>query len=221
MEQDNWYRAAARDLFETYEAYYTAFGASAETLMPMVQTIAAWAQRQHIRSQVDVTRLCHVATSLGHKFWQDPRFRGYVTASMSVDVPPGRRATALMGETKAWLRGLWAGDSLLAFSERLVELVGAGRRPEVNALQHLLPGHWQMFSTPDNERLLGWLSQTVPDNLRDEGPRQLVYTACALAHGTQWLSDPQYQRLAEAVRSEAAPARLAAQIRGIYAEALA
>lgn len=219
--RDRWCQTAARDLFESYATYYTAFNASADTLLPMVKTTAAWAQRHDIRSQADVTRLCHVSGSLGHRFWRDPRFRGYVTASMSVDVPPGRRATAMMGETKTWLRRLWAGDSLLGFSTRLVELVRESRGPDAQALRYVLPGHWQMFSTPDNERLLGWLSETVPDGLRDDGSLQLAYTACALAHGTQWLGDPQYQRLAKIVRAQTGASSLAEDLEAVYTEALA
>lgn len=53
------------------------------------------------------------------------------------------------------------------------------------------------------------------------GPGQLVYVACALVHGLQWLSDPQYRRLAEAVHSEGDPTQLAARITAIYVEATA
>ncbi|WP_227272677.1 hypothetical protein [Roseobacter weihaiensis] len=113
------------------------------------------------------------------------------------------------------------GRKMLAFSARLVELVGAGRGPDTQALQYLLPGHWQMFSTPDNERLLNWLSEMVPDGLRDDGSPQLAYTACALAHGTQWLGDPQYQRLAQIVRAQTDASSLAEDLEVIYTKALA
>lgn len=219
--QDRWCQAAAQELFAEYEAHYSAFGASAEALGPMVRTTAAWAERQDIRSRADVTRLCHVTASLGHRFWQDPRFRGYVTASTAPEIPVGRRATTMMGKTKGWLQGLWSGASLQAFSDRLAELVAGGYGPEPHNLHDVLPGHWQMFKGADNDRFLDWLAQSAPEPVRDAGPRQLAYSACALAHGPQWLSDPQYPRLAEAVRSEFDPAHLAAQIIDIYSKATA
>lgn len=219
--RDRWCLAAANDLFEAYEAHYTAFGVSPETLAPMVHTTAAWAQRHDIRSQADVTRLCHVAASLGHRFWQDPRFQGYVAASTAPEIPAGRRATGMTRAAKVWLRGLWTGDSLQAFSRRLADLVAAGHSPEARNLYHVLPGHWQMFTAVDNERLLDWLVQSAPNLVRDAGPRQLAHTACALVHGPNWLSDPQYPRLAETVCSEIDPAHLAAQIVDIYGRATA
>lgn len=219
--RDDWCRSAARALFESYGAHYTGFGTSAEALSHMVQSTAAWALRHDIRSQADVTRLCHVAASLGHRFWQDPRFQGYVSASTSPEIPPGRRATAMMGETKSWLRGLWAGDSLQAFSERLSEMIAAGHGPETQTLRYVLPGHWQLFHVADVDRLLGWLGQSTPELLQDTGPRQLAFTACALVHGPQWLSDPQYPRLANLIRMELDPAVLATELEGIYAEATA
>ncbi|MEM1278139.1 MAG: hypothetical protein AAGH74_16585 [Pseudomonadota bacterium] len=187
----------------------------------MVRSTAAWAQRCGINGQADVTRLCHISASLGHQFWRDPRFHGYVGAATAPTMPVGRRATAMMGYTKGWLRSLWAGDSLRAFSERLTELVAGGHGPKHHNLHYVLPGHRQMFSVSDDDRLLNWLVNSAPEPVRDTGPRQLAYTACALVHGADWFNDPQYTRLAEAVRSEADAASLAGQITTIYAKATA
>lgn len=219
--QEHWYETAAHDLHEAFAEHYAAMGSSPEALIPVVSAVAKWARRHDVTGKADVTRFCYVAASLGHRFWQDPRFQGYVTGSMSPDVPRGRRASIMMSETKTWLRGLWAGDSLRAFSERLVELVGEARGPEAHTLRYLLPGHWQMFSAADNERLLAWLAQLAPEEVRDEGPRQLMYTACALVHGTRWLSDPQYPRLIAAIHTHRDPAALASTLKEIYAEATA
>lgn len=219
--RDEWCRSASQDLFEAYEAHYTAFGASPDGLIPMVQAVAAWAQRHGINSQADVTRLCHVAASLGHRFWQDPRFRGYVAASTAPEIPTGRRAIALMTSTKGWLRALWAGDILLAFSKRLGQVIRAEKSSDAHTLQYVLPGHWQLFNVSDNDQLLAWLAETTPEDLRDSGPRQIAYTACALAHGAQWISDPQYPRLAQLIRTEMNSADLAEGLESLYAEATA
>lgn len=212
---------AAQDLFETYRNHYAAFGASPQSLVPLVQTTAAWAQRLEIRGKADVTRLCHVTASLGHQFWHDPRFKGYVLDWRPHGVPSGRRATYMVTEAKLWLRSLWDNDTLQAFSHRLGHLLQEDRGPELDTLHYVLPGHWRMFSDDDALRLLTWLRQSTPQNLRDGGPRQLLYSASALVHGTGWLNDPQYRHLAQVLRMPISSEQLAQEVMWIYQRATA
>lgn len=219
LAKNRWCKTTAQDLFNTYSQYYGAMGTSEETLFPMIQAIANWAQQYKVTSKADVTRLCHVAAALGHRFWQDPRFRSYVAASMSENVQSGRRAQAMTKATKGWLKELWAGDTLEAFSERLGYLVTFGRGPDADAINYLLPSHSRMLATSDHDKLLTWLNQLSPQEVRSTSAQQLAFVACALAHGTQWLSDPQNLRLSEAVRSQSNPTKLAKVITLIYTEA--
>ncbi|WP_308917078.1 hypothetical protein [Jannaschia sp. LMIT008] len=164
-------------------------------------------------------RLSHVAAALGHRFWQDPRLRSRVSAAMATGRPADRRAGAMIRETKAWLRALWLDDDLCGFADRLANGMDGGEGPRTSTLLRVLPGHRRVLSAAENDQLFDWLDRVTPAPFRDGGPRHLAYMACALVHGPQWPSDPQYPRLAAAVASGAEPARLAADIRRIYLEA--
>lgn len=219
--RDKWAEGAATALFDSYTTYYTAFGASAQTLTPMVQTVITWARRFDIAGKADCTRLCHVTAAWGHRFWQDPRFQGYVTASLSSQVPAGRRATVLTKKTKGWLRALWSEDSMTAFAERLATAITQHQDVDANNIARILPGHVRMFSAPDHERLLATLLQSAPENVNGTPSQRLAYVACALVHGWYWLNDPQYPRLADAVQTRSDPTDLATTITDLYAEASA
>jgi len=221
VARDRWCETAAQDLCDTFRPHYAAMGASPETLIPLVNVVADWARRYQVTGRADVTRLCHVAAALGSRFWQDPRFRGLVEAAMSPDIPPGRRATAMTGQAKTWLRGLWAADSPRAFSERLAERVRTGHGPQPHCLQDVVPGHWRMFSATDNDRLLAWLAHLAPDTSCVTAHQRLAHSACALVYGVQWLNDPQYPRLSQAVCLHSDPDTLAQTLIDIHAEASA
>ena len=78
-----------------------------------------------------------------------------------------------------------------------------------------------MFSATDNDRLLAWLARSAPDTSCVTAHQRLAHSKCALVYGGQWLNDPQYPRLSQAMRLHSDPDTLAQTLIDIHAEASA
>lgn len=133
--------------------------------------------------------------------------------------PPSRKAEALTLRTKEWLRQLWAGDDIGRFGIRLAERIRRGGAAEPSNLRFILPGHWRVLSAADNERLISWLRDGAPHELRHDDAQMLAYAACSLVHGFGWLGDPQLPDLAKIVTESAECAVFADAIEAIYQKA--
>lgn len=217
-----WARDEARRLYDCFPAYYQAFGALPDNLLTLVSDVAVWADGHDVTGKADVSRLCVIAASLGYRFWQDPRFVRLARQEMMTDTnPPSRRAEALTRRTKAWLRQLWAGDDIGRFGIRLAERIRRGAAAEPSNLLFVLPGHWQVLSADDNERLISWLCDGAPHELRQDDTQMLAYVACSLVHGFGWLNDPQFPDLAKIVMKSAERVAFADAIEAIYQKAAA
>ena len=219
---DDWAIRAARSLRSTFPLHYDAMGASEAELTQLTRDVAAWAGGYGVKGDADVSRLCIVSVALGHRFWQDPRFQGYVAASLgNTSLHASRRAQAMVRSAKEWLRRLWTNDGMDGFARRLTTAIRQGARPDVTTIGHILPGHRRLFSAADNERLIGLVLERAPTALGHSAPQRLAHVSCALIHGVTWLDDPQYPRLRAAVLEANDAAALADDIATIYAEAVA
>lgn len=212
-----WAEDEARRLNECFTAYYQAFGASPDNLLTLVSDVVVWAAGHNVKGKADVSRLCVIAASLGYRFWQDPRFVRLARQEMMTDArPPSRKAEALTRRTKAWLRQLWADDDIGRFGIRLAERIRRSAAAEPSNLRFILPGHWRVLSAADNERLISWLRDGTPHDLRNDDAQMLAYSACSLVHGFGWLNDPQLPNLARIVTENAERAVFADAIEAIY-----
>ncbi|WP_308916320.1 hypothetical protein [Jannaschia sp. LMIT008] len=213
-----WVAARAPHLHATFAGHYGAHGVAADVLGPVIEAVAAWAQARGIRAEADVMRLSVVAASFGHRFWMDPRAASLVTGALDDAIPRSRVALTLVKAVKTWLETLWQGDDLTGFANRLTHAIRMGAPLERDTLQAVLPGHWRVLSDEDNARLLRWLVPRLPATLTERPSHALAATACALVHGTGWLSDPQYPRLQAIVTADDTPADLARGLHALYAD---
>lgn len=212
-----WVAGAAQRLHQTYPEYFTALGVEALVLRPLCQAVEQWAAEHGIRGQRDVSRLCCVASTLGHKFWRDPRFDGYVKGSVeNAEFCRKDAVDILVDNTSDWLAILWYQDTLTDFTHRLDGCLRRDAEPTAETLVHILPGHWVLFDADTNARLMAWLIRSLPPT--HQPSQRLAYVACALVHGTAWLRDPQYGRLLQAIEGADTTAHLADDLSAIYAE---
>lgn len=138
----SWAERTALQLHSTYPDYFTALDVTSEDLAPLCQQVERFAARHEVTGEREVFRLILVAISMGHRFWQDPRFHGYVVNSLgNVDIVPSRRALAMVDNGKIWLRLLWNNDDLGAFAGRLTKHLRRNAISGPDAIQSILPRH--------------------------------------------------------------------------------
>lgn len=212
-----WIASAAAHLHATYSDYYATLQVQARDLELLCKEVEAWAARHSVFGRRDVAQLCLLTPTLGHKFWRDPRYRGYITESLgNAELSRSRAVMMMTQNTQEWLGKLWANDNLAGFAERLTDDIRRDAELSAETLRHILPGHWAQFTAAQNGELLAWLIPTLP--AVEIQSQHLAYTACALVHGTGWLRDPQYVRLAQAIEQASTPQTLADGLAAIYGE---
>lgn len=210
-----WITSAAARLHATYSGYYTALHVHASDLEPLCKDVEAWAAKHDVVGERDVAQLCLLTPTLGHRFWRDPRFRGYIAESLgNAELSRSRAALMMTRNTQDWLATFWKNDSLANFAERLTDSVQRDVVLSAEALRQILPGHWVQFTATQNDELLAWLIPTLP--VGQMQAQRLAYTACALVHGTGWLRDPQYVRLAQTIEQARTPPDLADSLAALY-----
>lgn len=196
-----WAMETSGFLANTYADYFSALGTRTTDLEDMCTAVYRWADRTGCSSNRLLRQLCCLSVSLGHQFWQDPRFGDYVATTVeNRDVPRAKAVADLMDHGAVWLDALWADDSINEFGERLCTLILRGYAVNSDTLRYALPGHAEMF-TPDNEtRLLVWLGPRLPECQYSH--QRLAYTCLAFALGVAWWRDPQYRMLAHHVSAQ-------------------
>lgn len=216
MERDKWASKAACQLIAAFPDHFANLNVTAADLTPFCAGVEKWAARHEITGARDVLKLCYAALSLGHKFWLDPRFRGYIESTVANKrIVKTRRADAFVDRSKEWLNGLWAQDSVEAFAALLVKAVRdplTAASPLVFTLQGVLPGHWVQYSDSDNDRAISELLKDCERYDLSRDGQCLAYVACALVFGFHWWSDPHYAAIAEVVRSVPTDTALATQL---------
>ncbi|MCH2077081.1 MAG: hypothetical protein MK180_09375 [Rhodobacteraceae bacterium] len=66
-----------------------------------------WAAGFGVKSERDVERLTTVALALGHRFWEDPRFKGFANGSMAdPSIPLDARARKVTKTAEGYLLAL-------------------------------------------------------------------------------------------------------------------
>ncbi len=188
-------------LANMYGDYFYALGTRTHDLEQMCMAVHRWASRTGCDGNRALRQLCCLSVSLGHRFWQDPRFGDYVATT--IEQRSLSRATAvaqLVEHGTVWLESLWADDTINDFGERLCTLILGGYSVNSQTLRYALPGHGPMFSPEDETRLLVWLGPRLPDCQYSH--QRLAYTCLALALGTEWWKDPQYRLLAHHVSAQ-------------------
>lgn len=204
---DAWAAEAAQFLARTYRDYMKALDIWADDLLPQIHAVQAWAARHDCVADRDVRQLCCVAMSLGHQFWQDPRFAYYVDVTLrDRSLPRTHAVKTLVGHGTEWLGQLWQDDSLAEFGERLCALIVGGYPLNSQTLAYALPGHAAMFSPDDEHRLLDWLRPRLPDC--QYAHQRMAYTCLALPLGVAWWDDPQYRNIAHHVAAHDDPQKL-------------
>ena len=216
LTRARWAEEAAYELHATWQDHYSALSVTADMLIPLCARVERFAGRHDIKGAREVFRLALVAASMGHRFWQDPRFHPYVASSVgNVDLVPSRRATAMADHCKAWLQLFWNGDTAADFGTRLAHALRAGHGPA--AISQVLPQHWRIYSHDENQRLTDWLRGSLDQGHLPGAEQQLAYLALALIHGVHWIDDPQYTLLAKTITDAADGRQLADQLSAIYA----
>lgn len=216
MERDKWAADAARQLVDAFPDHFAVLHVTVADLIPLCVGVEKWAARYEITGARDVLKLCFAALTLGHRFWLDPRYRGYIEETVANKrIVKTRRADAFVDRSKEWLNGLWAQDSVVAFGARLVATM---RNPQPAAsplavtLQGILPGHWAQYPDRDNDRAIAELLTHCERHGLDRDGQCLAYVACALVFGFSWWSDPHYATIAEGVRAAPSDTALAARL---------
>ena len=203
-ERDAWAKRAAAKLHATYPDHYAVLDVSASDLVPLCAGVERYGARYGVKGERDVFRLVLMAASLGHRFWQDPRFRGYLADAFPEGGDPVRGVIAMGRHAKEWLRLLWADDTQAAFADRLCSHLRCDEGPA--ALPAILPQHYQVFAAGDHARLVDWLMESRPANGMAAPWQQLAHLALACAFGVHWHRDPQYTALASSMESAAGAA---------------
>lgn len=198
-------------LARTYGAYFFALGTRTYDLEEMCRAVHRWGGRVGCEGNRTLRQLCCLSVSLGHQFWQDPRFVSYVAATIQDrNVPRAKAVETLIGHGTEWLDALWADDTIQAFGERVCAFILSEYRITHETLHYVLPGHSDMFSQEDETRLLDWLRARLPDCAFDH--QRHAYMCLSLALGTAWWKDPQYRILAHHVSAQPEPQELVNRI---------
>ncbi|MFL4470126.1 hypothetical protein ACERZ8_09685 [Tateyamaria armeniaca] len=198
-------------LAKTYGTYFYALGTRTHDLEAMCTTVHRWASRRGCDGNRLLRQLCCLSVSLGHRFWQDPRFGDYVATTVEDRSIPRAKAVAMLIEHgTTWLDALWTDDDIKDFGERLCTLILGHYSVNSETLRYVLPGHGPMFSAEDETRLLVWLGPRLPACQFNH--QRLAYTCLALALGTEWWKDPQYRMLAHHVSAQTDPQQLVNRI---------
>jgi len=217
QQRSAWAGDASHQLYETYPGYFSALDVTTTDLVPFCHQVERWAARHEVTGTREVFRLLLVAVSMGHRFWQDPRFQPYVNMSVkNPDIAASRRAMAMVDNSKVWLRLLWQGDDLNAFADRLTGSLRSGAIAGLNDIRIILPQHWQIIPVADNQRLTDWLLQVLPADRFPTTYQRLAYLALALVHGVHWLTDPQYAVFVAAIDDAIDAPDLADRLAAIY-----
>ncbi|KIC47751.1 hypothetical protein [Tateyamaria sp. ANG-S1] len=204
---DAWAVDTAQFMARTYRDYLVAMNIRAVDLLPLVHAVQQWAARYECTVDRDVRQLCCVAMSLGHQFWEDPRFAHYVNVSLrDRGLPRTHAVKTLVGHATEWLTQLWKDDGLAEFGERLSALVVGGYPLNSQTLEYVLPGHAAMFTPDDEARLLDWLRPRLPET--GYAHQRMSYICLALPLGMSWWADPQYRHVAHHVASHTDPQAL-------------
>lgn len=210
-----WVANAALRVHQAYPDYFTAIGVTAPDLEPICEDVERWAATHHITGSRDTLKLCFVAITFGHGFWRDPRFKQYVGNSVGDPGIARARAVQMLVDTASdWLRVLWQGDALSEYANRMAGYIKGNAEPDPNNLKVILPGHWELFDSIANERLIAGLISRLPAT--HMAAQRLAYVAGALVHGTGWVRDPQYVRLKRIVETAGSPADLADSVCAFY-----
>lgn len=213
-----WADRAACRLHHAYPAYFSALAVTPRQLVPLCAAVEQRAAPRGIKGERDLHRLALVALSLGHCFWDDPRFRAYAASSLDDTViPASRRALAMAEHSKHWLRGLWQHDDLQSFSERLTTHIQFRSAPSGEVLHALVPGHSRNLRSSASDRYIEWLRQQQPIRHLRTPSQQLAYLACCLVHGAGWHRDPQYPLLVRIITTTSDPDQLANRLLAVYA----
>ncbi len=211
-----WTLRAAHRVHGTYPDWFAALGVAPDALVPLCAQVGRWAARHGVTGERELFRLLLVAVSMGHRFWQDPRFQARVARSVgNPDIVPSRRAMAMADENKAWLRLLWQGDSLAAFAARLTDRLRRGGAGPGD-IRSILPQHREILPAADHDRLVDWLLQAPPPGRFPAPYQRLAHLALALVHGVQWMTDPQYPALMAALDGAQDAGDLADRLAAIY-----
>lgn len=196
-----WAMETSGFLAKTYADYFAALGTRTDDLEKMCLAVHRWASRSGCDGNRALRQLSCLSISLGHQFWQDPRFGDYVAGTIEKRTLPRPQAVAeLMAHGTHWLEALWANDSINDFGERLCALITGGHSVTSETLKYVLPGHSAMFTPEDETRLLVWLGPRLPEVQYSH--QRIAYTSLALALGTAWWKDPQYRMLAHHVSAQ-------------------
>jgi hypothetical protein len=216
-DREAWVAQAAARLHQSFFSYYTALGRVPADLVPVCHATERWAAGLGITGERDVSQLCCLAASLGHQFWQDPRFQGHVVATLgNPAVARPEAVPLLMGHAQDWLTLLWQNDTLGAFAERLAAMLRHNLEPDVQTLRSVLPGHWLALDEGFNLQLLQWLFQTLPPTTF--AAQRMAALAIALVHGISWWRDPQYVCFADVLATAPSPDALAQALTAIYGQ---
>jgi hypothetical protein len=214
-DRDAWIAQAAARLHQSFHSHYTALGRVPADLVPVCHATERWAAAYGITGERDVSQLCCLAASLGHQFWQDPRFEGHVAATLANPALARPGVTPLlMGHAQDWLTLLWQNDTLGAFADRLTAILRRNLEPDLQVLHAVLPGHWIALDEGFNSQFLQWLYQTLPPT--SFAAQRMAALAIALVHGAQWWHDPQYLRFAEILATAGSPDALADALSAVY-----
>jgi len=206
-----WVVDTSQFLARSYTDYFTALDIYAKDLMPICEAVHRWAAKYDCNADRDLKQLSCLAISLGHRFWQDPRFGYYVVSSIeNRDMPRPQAVQSLVAQSTEWLGALWQDDTVQEFGERLCALILGGYPATSVNLKYVLPGHALMFSQSDEDLLLRWLGPRLPQAQYDH--QRLSYICMALAFGTGWWKDPQYRNIAHAVSAHNTPEDLVNRI---------
>lgn len=212
--REAWISSAAQHLHRSFPDYFATLNVSDADLRPICRATEEWAEQHGVTGERDTLQLCCVSVSLGHRFWHDPRFRGYVRDTLE-DQSLEREAAvrALSEKTSIWLSTLWHEDQVADFGARLAQQLRRGADLDQITWQTLLPGHLRLFDMAAHQRFVAWLSHQVSDWTPD---RRVAFVALALVHGSGWMNDPQYTRLTTILHEAPTSAALADALANLY-----
>lgn len=213
--QADWTARTTHRLHAAYHSHYAALNVSVSDLEPVFQAVHGWAAAHHIVAEREVASLCCLVPTLGHHFWQDPRFETAVNASVrNTEMLRPAAVRHLTDHASAWVAGLWQGDTITDYAARLNDQLWQNIEPAPQSLYTVLPNHWTLCEASFNARLIEWLILHLPPV---HAPAQrFALVACALVHGTRWLHDPQYAHIAHTIMASPAPEPLMAGLQAIY-----
>lgn len=199
--RDLWVEETAHTIRDCFADYFDRLDTSTQELEQICAGVQTWAKSNQIIGGRDVAKLCVVAVSLGHKFWQDPRFSGYISASVgNSSVERSRCSRLLTKDAENWLTLLWNQDAISRFAKRLEIALNQGADNSDATLRYLVPNHWSMFNEAQNSQYLAWLRRQLPQT--DCSAKDTFLSAGALIFGSNWWDDPQYAKLITSLMSK-------------------